>query len=353
MMHATSQCFVPSSEKTHFVSRTYLVMFQRQLGRLCCDGTSLAMRSDATVAQHDRIDSAGLSPLLEQLHRAYGHMCFGLDTGFNTHPSDYGIFGYAMMNCPTMLHALQQAARYKPMLSAQLSAQLVTENGHLRYRLARHMDSALYRVLTEMDFSSALAFAKRLAGPNRDQLVTFTRVRFTHEALGPEQEYERVFGCPVEFGAQFNEIEIAPEVLALPVYGANPRVFSALEERILRMSPATRKCDVPFKDQVAYYVRDHMSQCLPSSRDAASAFNMSLSAFKKKLSQEDTCFQRVCDAVRYKRSLELMESTEVSIKRIAYQLGFANASAFNRAFKRWSGACPSEVMRQPRNRHAR
>ena len=47
------------------------------------------------------------------------------------------------------------------------------------------------------------------------------------------------------------------------------------------------------------------------------------------------------DAERRRRALRAVEDEARPLKEIAYEVGFSEPSAFNRAFKRWTGVSPA------------
>ncbi len=338
-----------SATKTtpHYVSSTYLVMLQRYLEQLQPDPS--AKNSNANPSGLENIvDISAIIPVMSAISDKLRHDCFGLAIGRGMHPSDYGIFGYALMNCLTITAALKTAAKYKTFLNHKLSAEFLAEHDRYLYQLNPQTQSKVTQILIELDFSTALEFGRQLAGPNHRDKIQLCSVKFTHSPLGPIHLYESRFNCPISFNAPVNEIAIAKSALDTPIYGANQRVLSVMEEKIEKMACAQSTAKVPLKDQVASYIRNNMLWELPSASKVATGFNMSLSSFKKHLSTEQTCYQKICDDVRLARGIELLKSKKIAIKEISYELGFANSSAFNKAFKRWTGQSPTEFKNEER-----
>jgi AraC-like DNA-binding protein len=52
--------------------------------------------------------------------------------------------------------------------------------------------------------------------------------------------------------------------------------------------------------------------------------------------------QQLLDEVRFEAPCQLLDTARIPITEIAVSLGYAEASAFTRAFRRWSGTTPVE-----------
>jgi AraC-like DNA-binding protein len=63
---------------------------------------------------------------------------------------------------------------------------------------------------------------------------------------------------------------------------------------------------------------------------------------QRKLQEEGTTFQEVSDAVRKDLARQYIQSGEYDLSEVTYLTGFANPSAFSRAYKAWTGRTPSE-----------
>jgi AraC-like DNA-binding protein len=59
------------------------------------------------------------------------------------------------------------------------------------------------------------------------------------------------------------------------------------------------------------------------------------------LQAEGRTFRQVADEVRFEIACDLLENTAMAIGQIAAVLRYSEASAFTRAFQRWSGQPPS------------
>jgi AraC-like DNA-binding protein len=69
----------------------------------------------------------------------------------------------------------------------------------------------------------------------------------------------------------------------------------------------------------------------------------------RRLKAEGATYEQVLDGLRRRLGLRLVRDGAQSVKEVAYRLGFSDPAAFSRAFKRWTGASPSEM--RGRTRH--
>ena len=71
---------------------------------------------------------------------------------------------------------------------------------------------------------------------------------------------------------------------------------------------------------------------------------MSRSTLYRQLKDEGFTFAEVHDDLRRQVAMDHLSARKVSIKETAYLVGFSEASSFNRAFKRWTGASPKAYL---------
>ena len=81
---------------------------------------------------------------------------------------------------------------------------------------------------------------------------------------------------------------------------------------------------------------------------AAIAQHLSLSerSFRRRLAEEGTTFSDILDRVGNSLALRYLEDRRISLQQIAWLLGYSELSAFNHAFKRWSGTSPRSARQR-------
>ncbi|MBK6351585.1 MAG: helix-turn-helix transcriptional regulator [Proteobacteria bacterium] len=61
----------------------------------------------------------------------------------------------------------------------------------------------------------------------------------------------------------------------------------------------------------------------------------------RRLEEFGTGFQQLVDESRFEIARQMLEKTALSVDQIAEAIGYTGASAFTRAFRRWSGTTPA------------
>ena len=96
-------------------------------------------------------------------------------------------------------------------------------------------------------------------------------------------------------------------------------------------------------------VRDLIRHALPASLsqdDVAAQLHMSPRTLHRRLDEEGSSFRTIKEALRRDLALSRLTKTGHSIARVAADLGYADTSAFYRAFTGWTGMSPERYRRQ-------
>ena len=72
---------------------------------------------------------------------------------------------------------------------------------------------------------------------------------------------------------------------------------------------------------------------------------MSTRTLRRRLQGEGTTDQRLLDALRDELAVSQLRRQGLGIGEIAFLLGFSDASAFHKAFRRWTGRSPGAFRR--------
>jgi AraC-like DNA-binding protein len=122
------------------------------------------------------------------------------------------------------------------------------------------------------------------------------------------------------------------------------RLFAALEEHasaLLERMPD----EGGDASRARAAIADELPGREPSLASVARRLGTSPRTLQRRLDAEGTSFVAEVDHVRRMRAETFLRAPDVSIAEVSWLLGFAEQSAFTRAFRRWTGAAPTEWRR--------
>jgi AraC-like DNA-binding protein len=105
---------------------------------------------------------------------------------------------------------------------------------------------------------------------------------------------------------------------------------------------------VPAMTSLSHRVRRLVAAGLSSgvdSQEVARRLYMSRRTLHRQLTGEGTSFKALVDDLRRELATRYLSERRMAIAEIGFLLGFSEASAFHRAFKRWFGSTPAEHRR--------
>jgi AraC-like DNA-binding protein len=80
----------------------------------------------------------------------------------------------------------------------------------------------------------------------------------------------------------------------------------------------------------------------PSAPAIAATLGLQPRTLNRLLSKTGTSFNQLLEAAQYETAQRMLRDPDAPVLSIAWSLGYADASAFSRAFRRWSGKTPTE-----------
>jgi len=101
-------------------------------------------------------------------------------------------------------------------------------------------------------------------------------------------------------------------------------------------------------DALSSRVRANLQHTLPAWPDLATiaeTLHMSASTVQRRLAVEGTSFQALKDELRRDLAIVRLNTSLVPLATLAFELGFADSAAFQRAFKGWTGSAPGAYRR--------
>jgi AraC-like DNA-binding protein len=295
--------------------------------------------------KHSLVAANRFNTLVEAIAARAGDPNLGLHLGERFYSSaTAGLLAGLIANSPTLGQALENLSRYHDLMGDYF--QLVLSREGARVRLTwqvREQDFHLDRHVMEGIIGST---ALRLRGLAEGEF-RFTNVFFSHPQPQDTREHARLFGCPCHFGQAVNALELKEDELHCRIFLADPALLRKLEN--LARKALRELAQGEWSRNVIQSLQARLPAGEPCTLAAvASELAVSSRHLQEKLKEEGTFFRQLLDQLRKKMAADYIREPGVSLYDVAFMLGFTEQSAFNHAFKRWTGSTPNKYRTEPR-----
>ena len=164
-------------------------------------------------------------------------------------------------------------------------------------------------------------------------------VRFAHRKPKDVGPFRRFFRAPLVFDAAEYTIVFPAAWLNHPLTAIDPELHRLLQMHIDAL--AVRHGD-DFPAQLRSVLRTALVTGRGGVGQVAEVFSMHRRTMCRRLNGFGTSFQALADECRFEIARQLLGNSAMAVTEIAALLDYADASAFTRAFRRWSGTTPAQ-----------
>lgn len=158
--------------------------------------------------------------------------------------------------------------------------------------------------------------------------------------------YERALRAPVAFAQAQNFLEYLRTDLDRRLPAANAELARQNKEVIVRYLARYEPGGVLVRTRQA--MLESLPSGAPTKQQIARRLGMSPRSLQRMLAAEGASFKGLLAEARLSVAQSYLDEGRLAITEIAFVLGFADTSAFSRAFKRWTGTPPSDYARRAR-----
>lgn len=273
-----------------------------------------------------------------------GDPALGVHMAERVNPSAFHVVGFLSGHCQTLRQAIAMFARYRKLISDAPPPSL-HEDGEVAVLTCHFVAGGSERCRRLRDEFGVAAMTRSalmvLGVPEAPRLV-----EMPHAAPAYAAEVERVLGCPVRYGADAVRLHFARWMLDAARLHANPELMRLLESQAER-NLAQLVTPARLSARVRAALLDGKDGARPTMSAMARRLGLSERSLRRRLHQEGLTYAEVVEHALAEVARRLLDDPAATIQEVADRLGFSEASAFHRAFKRWTGQTPGK-FRDPR-----
>lgn len=283
-----------------------------------------------------------ITRLWRAAERCSGDPGLGLKAGASVSPASVSGVGFALQSAATLREGLGVVQKYQRLISDGGRFQLLP-GGSATWVVYHPRQGEL--AFSPHQIEAVLSAVVTLAGWVTGTALRPLRIQFSQARLGPLQGYAEVFACPVEFEQAFSGLLVDNAVLDRPLPQADPQ-FARVHEQFSAARLAGLDAQNASVRDLREWLAAHPGPRTPRRAQASRALEMSERTLARRLREQGQTFEGLLDDVRREQALRALADPEGTIADIAQSLGFAEASTFYRAFRRWTGMPPARWRRQ-------
>lgn len=292
----------------------------------------------ATLDDPDaRLEGSQASALWTKAYELSGDPVLSLHAAEACPLGAYKVIDYIGSNAGTIGEAFRYAARYFSIINTAVRLSIDESGDPVTFGVVdESAPEGVSRAYAEYCFAVFVLHARAATGVE----FPLRRVTFVHRAPPDTTEHRRVFGCPVSFEAEHTRLYIDRQVWQTPGAGGHAGVLQVLTEHAdLLLHNLPRGPDLVERTRRA--IADRLRGGDPSLESVARGLGTSARSLQRHLRELGYSYNALADEVRAATARLLLEQPDIAIAEVAYLLGFADQSTFNRAFKRWTGQTPA------------
>jgi len=310
------------------------------------DPVPLLARSGIAPAAVDddeaRVPAEVFGALWLEIARVLDDEFFGIDTR-RMKVGSFATLCHLMLHTRDLHEALVRGTRLLNLLidDTRIEFTVDEKDAHLRFVVVRDHDERRRRFAHETLFVMLHGLMCWLTG----RRIAIRYARFAYPRPAWSGEYAAVYAGDVGFDAAqtvfvFDAIELEAPVVQgersakeflrhapgnFIVKYRNPRSLSVRTRRLLRALPPEQ---------------------WPQLDALAREFGMSISTLRRRFEDEGQSFRAIKDSLRRDLAIRHLTRSTLTVGEIAQALGFAEPSAFHRAFRQWSGVSPGDYRKR-------
>ncbi|MBS2031352.1 MAG: AraC family transcriptional regulator ligand-binding domain-containing protein [Deltaproteobacteria bacterium] len=329
------------------VIASYVRPFAQHLRAGGKDPLALAKRvgiPDPEKAKSEWLTRAQVRTYLDEAALEIRDPDLGLTVAREREKGSYGLVEFGTRSAPDLRGALAFTLTYSPLLKEGMESYFDEDDTAARFGFGSPDDAlGLGRHGHEYKLLAALMIIRDVLGGELEP----GRIWLAHpapadlrglRAVAPRSEFL--------FGQSDNGFSFPKEALDQRLVSADPALFAFLSKQAARLLAAPR--ETPFIADVRTRLGKLLAAGTADVEALAKQLHMSSRTLQRRLEGEGLKFQGLLDQMRQQLARRLVGQSEQETEDISKQLGYANVTAFLRAFKRWTAMSPTEYRRRAR-----
>ncbi|MEO1262614.1 MAG: AraC family transcriptional regulator ligand-binding domain-containing protein [Bacteroidota bacterium] len=262
---------------------------------------------------------------------------FAVRVGQVMEMDDYGVLGMSWKTCSMAREIFERSERYFSLLTNTYVFKMEDAGGFSKIYLYREAYRRGVALSNEATFSATVKVLQMMT----QTAIGPVSVSFRHDPPRDLKSHHACFNCPVHFNQDANFLCYKTADLNTPTAKADLSINKFLLERIEEEAKGIQVNPNKLVGEVKNLIKNALPSGIPSKEKIGRQLGMSNRTLTRRLSETGLTFRALIERTQQEISKDLLSHSSQSVSEIAFQAGFSEQSAFNRAFKRWTGKSPT------------
>jgi len=284
-----------------------------------------------------RISAQSFSALWLAIANELDDEFFGLDSR-RMKVGSFALLCHAVVHSANIGSALRRSIKSFSIFLDEIEAVIILAKGKVRIRIINRIrDHNSRRFADETLLVMIHGVVCWLSGCR----IPLIQATFAYPKPEHADEYKIMFTSILEFDAEYTELWFDGRVLANPVVqteGTLKRFLQSAPQSVFLRYKNEDSCTA----QIRKRLRGNHGDGWPTLEELAGQIRITPSKLRRRLESEGVSFQLIKDSLRRDIAIHHLSQGRMTIGDIAAELGFQDATAFHRAFKRWTGSQPGQ-----------
>ncbi|WP_198666169.1 AraC family transcriptional regulator [Tropicimonas sp. IMCC34043] len=268
----------------------------------------------------------------------------GARLGAEMRPGNLGPIGLRAVQAGTMQSGLEALARFSSALQSGTESVIEADGDCL---LLRYLITDIAKAPKRQDAEFSLSCICSLIRAGFDPRWRPMEVHFRHAEPSCRRQLEQVFGAPLRFDQASNLIVIAMDDATRVHRTEDPDLIALIERHISDLIAKTHHAS-RLSDKVKALIVLYLGARPVTLQTISALLDMSPRSLQRALAEEGLSLSDLIRTYRRDRASWLLTSSDLSVEAIAASLGYADGTAFWRAFRGWTGKTPTDLRAQSR-----
>lgn len=288
-----------------------------------------------------RLDAPTVLALWNALRERTGDPALQLEAPTSLPFGAYRVIDYLVATSPTVGAGVERFVRFFPLIAERVALRTAPARDGVDLLLAMASGDPVPPVYVDYVFSALVSRIRMRIRPD----LRVREVALRQPAPPAAARYREWFRAPVTFGAAHDRLSFGREEWEAATESADEALLQLVEEHARLLAERALRPAGGFRATVEAAI----AAALPeggAAEDVARALNVSTRTLQRKLEAAGCTFRDVSESVLSRLAKGYLADPAVGIAEVSYLLGFSEQSAFNRAFRRWTGETPGSWRRR-------